>query len=229
MKRIVEHKIILFDLDNTILDFSKAEDYAIRKLALDYKVTLKDEDVQAYKEINSHYWHLSDSGIMPKSEILKRRFNDFFKLFGIDVDGKSCDEIYRSYLTDEVFLVDNAVYVLDELIKDHDLYIVSNGVKKTQHIRMEKAGIKKYFKKIFLSDEIGYSKPDKEFFDYVKMNIPNFTYDDVVLIGDNLYSDIFGANLSNIKSVYYNFLNNENKTDYRPMYEIKSLVEVLDK
>ena len=229
MKKIIEHKIILFDLDNTLLDFTQAEHYAIRKLANDFNITLTDEEVKEYKILNANYWRLADEGILPKSEILKLRFKDFFKRFSIEVDGKSCDETFRSYLTDEVFLVEDAIKVLEYLKENHDLYIVSNGVKKTQYIRMSKANINGYFKNVFLSDEIGFSKPDQRFFDYVKKHIPNFDYDDVVLIGDNLFSDIHGANMSNIKSVYFNYFDKENTTEYKPMYEIKKLNEILEK
>lgn len=229
MKKIIEHKIILFDLDNTLLDFTQAEHYAIRKLANDFNITLTDEEVEEYKILNANYWRLADEGILPKSEILKLRFEDFFKRFSIEVDGKSCDETFRSYLTDEVFLVEDAIKVLEYLKENHDLYIVSNGVKKTQYIRMSKANINGYFKNVFLSDEIGFSKPDQRFFDYVKKHIPNFDYDDVVLIGDNLFSDIHGANMSNIKSVYFNYFDKENTTEYKPMYEIKKLNEILEK
>lgn len=229
MIKIKEHNILLFDLDNTILDFTKAENYAIRRLAQDFNITLTDDDVERYRKINSMCWHLSDSGVMSKAEILKKRFIDFFDLFEIKVDGHWCDVTYREYLTHEVFLVDDAIEVLDELVKEHDLYIVSNGVKSTQHVRMQKANITKYFKDVFLSDEIGYPKPEKEFFDYVKSHINEMTKENTVLIGDNLFTDINGANNANIKSVYFNYFNKENNTDYKPVYEIKKLKEILEK
>lgn len=233
MKKIKEHKVLLFDLDNTILDFSKAEDYSIRALALDYHINLEDSDVLNYVRINEKYWDMSDKGQIKKDEMLKRRFVDFFKLFNLEVDGKECDEKYRYHLTEKAFLVDGALEVLEELSIDHDLYIVSNGVKQTQEIRMKKAGINKYFKKTFLSDEIGYSKPNKEFFDFVKEYLyktycDDYTLDDVVLIGDNLFTDINGANCAQIKSVYFNIFNKENNTMYKPIYEIKKLREILE-
>lgn len=233
MKKIREHKVLLFDLDNTILDFSKAEDYSIRTLAMDYNIRLEDRDVLNYIKINEQYWNMADSGQIKKDEMLKRRFVDFFKLFNLDVDGKSCDEKYRNYLTEQAFLVDGAIEVLETLSTKSDLYIVSNGVKQTQEIRMKKAGINKYFKKVFLSDEIGHSKPSKEFFDYVKEYLHNvyregYSLDDVVLIGDNLFTDINGANNAQIKSVYFNIFNKDNNTMYKPIYEIKKLKEILE-
>lgn len=229
MKKILEHKIILFDLDNTLLDFTKAENYAIRRLAQDFNITLTDSDVTRYKEINEHYWHLSDSGQMSKKEILKRRFIDFFSNFNLLVDGAKCDDDYRNYLTDEVFLVEGTIDLLEKISKDHDLYVVSNGVKSTQYKRMKKGNIEKYFKKVFLSDEIGFPKPESGFFDYVIKNIDDFNFDEVVLVGDNLFTDINGANKAGIKSCYFNFFNKPNTSSYKAVYEIKNLNEILEK
>lgn len=226
MGTIDQYTNLLFDLDNTLLDFSKAEDYAIRKLALDYGITLDDEKVQTYVLINEKYWHLLDSGKMTKSDILRKRFEEFFRLFDLDVDGQKCDDTYRNYLTDEVFLVDGCQEVLDKLKENHNLYIVSNGVKVTQDVRLEKAGLTHYFKKIFLSEVIGYNKPDPRYFDYVKANIDDFSSENTLLIGDNLFSDINGAIQANIKCVYFNFHHQPNNTCYKANYEIGNLKEL---
>ncbi len=56
-----------------------------------------------------------------------------------------------------------------DLSKRHDLYIVTNRVTETQKRRLNQTPLHKYIKKIFISEETGYQKPNPEFFNYVLM------------------------------------------------------------
>ncbi|MFR2716694.1 MAG: HAD family hydrolase [Anaerococcus obesiensis] len=77
---------------------------------------------------------------------------------------------------------------------------------------------------MFVSDKIGFEKPDKKFFEKI-MDLTKFSNDDLIMIGDSIKSDIIGAKNSKIKSIYFN---KENKkiSDKNFTYQVKNLSEI---
>ena len=93
---------------------------------------------------------------------------------------------------------------METLYRDYALYIVSNGTSAVQHGRIAKLGLARYFQKIFLSEEIGFVKPKREFFDRCFAEINGFVPDQAIIIGDSLTSDIQGGINAGIKTCWVN-------------------------
>ena len=113
--------------------------------------------------------------------------------------------------------------MVQTLSKTHNLYIVTNGVASTQQIRIGDSGLQPYFKDIFISELLGSQKPQKEFFDHCFERIPDFDPSLALIIGDSLTSDIKGGNNAGIETCWFNPDGEENNTDAKVDYEIKSL------
>ncbi|EKN67917.1 YjjG family noncanonical pyrimidine nucleotidase [Schinkia azotoformans] len=223
MKR---YKTLLFDVDDTLLDFGAAESAALRQLFKEQKLTLTPEIESHYKKFNKGLWWSYEAGEISRDELLNSRFSKFFREYGQEVDGILLEKRFRSYLREGYQLINGAFELIKDLEKEFDLYIITNGVSETQDKRLRASGLHPLFKNVFVSDDIGYQKPRKEFFDYVFSRIPKFTEKQSLVIGDSLGSDIKGAELAGLDSCWFNPEKNPNKTTIKPTYEIRKLNEL---
>lgn len=102
-------------------------------------------------------------------------------------------EQYRYHLSQGHDLLGNSKEIIGRLKPDYALYIVTNGVAKTQYQRLNDSNMTSFFNDIFVSEEVGYQKPMKEYFDYVFERIPSFEREKTLIVGDSLASDILGG------------------------------------
>lgn len=134
---------------------------------------------------------------------------------------------YRKWLGVGHWFLPDAVEILEYLkARGYRLYIASNGVIDTQYSRLESAGIGPFFDGIFISEEIGFHKPQKAYFDACFARIPDFAREEAVLIGDSLSSDVRGAKNAGIASIWLNRNGRTAPPEHRPDYEIHSLREL---
>ena len=151
----------------------------------------------------------------------------FFKLFnelGIEEDGVAFEDEYQWNLGHGAYLIKHAIEILEYLSKKYDLYVVTNGVASTQYNRLKLLDLNKYFKDIFISEEIGYQKPKIEFFDYCFRHIEHFDKDKALIIGDSLTSDMQGGINAQIDTCWYN--PQHDKTSIKIDYIIHDLKEL---
>lgn len=88
------YKYILFDIDNTLLDFSKGEREAIRAVFQSEGIEDSEENFKRYSEINKSMWGLLEEGKLVKQEVLTKRFEVFFSEKGIKVNPQEKEEIF---------------------------------------------------------------------------------------------------------------------------------------
>ena len=220
------YKTLLFDIDDTLLDFKAAETYAISKLIAEAGLEVNKPNIEQYKVISQNLWEEHEKGTIERSVLLGKRFEDFFGLHGINVNGQDIDAKFRTYLAEEVFLIDGSMELLASLVETHDVYAVTNGVSKTQHQRLSDTGMNAFFKAIFVSEDTGYQKPMPEYFDYVFRRIPNLNLEETLIIGDSLTSDITGGALSGIDTCWFNPHKMPNPLEITPTHVIESLKEL---
>jgi 2-haloacid dehalogenase len=221
-----KYKTLFFDADDTLLDFGAAESLALSLLFKDQKIMLTAELEAHYKELNQGLWRAHEEGKIERDELLNTRFSLLFKKYGKEVDGVLLEENYRMYLEEGNQLVNGALELMNELEKKYDLYIVTNGVSKTQDRRLRDSGLHPFFKNVFVSEDTGYQKPMKEYFDYVFARIPNFSLEHGLIIGDSLSSDIKGGMLAGLDTCWFNPKEKPNNTEIQPTYQIQTLEEL---
>ena len=220
------YEIILFDADGTLLDFAKAEDRGIESLLARFGVPVTAENKEKYSVLNKSYWQRLEKGEFTRDEILGLRFEDFFGSFGITVDGREVDRLYRETRDTSSDLIEGAEEILTYLKEKYKLYIVTNGVATTQNRRLGDSGLKKYFDGIFISEEAGAQKPQEEFFEYCFRHMGRRDVENMLVVGDSLTSDIRGANRSGIDACWYNPKGEENTAGVKVDYEIHDLSEL---
>lgn len=219
-------KSILFDLDDTILDFKKSERLALTKALARFGVEADDYIVSQYSKYNISQWKRLEKGEITRQQVKVNRFRLLFDELGLDLSPQQVTEVYEENLCYEYHFVENALSVIQSLYGKYDLYLVSNGAKRVQEQRLKGTDLARYFKGIFISEDVGYEKPSREFFSACFSAIPDLDKSQTVIIGDSLSSDITGGKNAGIKTIWFNPDNVKNNTPITPDYEIKSLLEI---
>ncbi|MGT2907553.1 YjjG family noncanonical pyrimidine nucleotidase [Streptococcus dentiloxodontae] len=223
----MSYKFLLFDLDHTLLDFNAAEDVALTQLLKEAQVP----DVQAYKAfyipMNQQLWQDLTLKKISKKELVNTRFARLFAHFGQQVDGSAFAHRYQDFLSQQGQTLTGAKTLLENLTDDgYRIFGATNGITKIQTGRMAKSDIAPYFEQVFISDRIGFQKPDKAFYDYIAKDITYFDHSRALMIGDSLLADIQGGNNVGIDTVWYNPEKKENKTAARPTFEATTYQEI---
>lgn len=219
-------RYVLFDVDDTLLDFGKAEAAAIRKTFERIGIPVTDELIRRYSEINAQQWSRFEKGEITREKLLTERFDILFSELGINVPSEMAQASYEYLLGIGHYFVDGAEELLEALKDKYELYIVSNGNASVQDRRLKSAGIIPYFKEIFISERVGFNKPSAEFFEACFERIPGFEKDKAVIVGDRLSSDILGGINAGVKTCWFNPRGDAPDSDIPADYEIKHLSEL---
>lgn len=218
-------KVILWDMDATLLDFLAAEKAAIRFCFKKHGLgECSDEMLARYTVINRRYWEMLERGEMSKAEILVNRFKTFFETEGIVTDcEKEFNDSYQIALGDTICFRDNGYELVKKLCGQYRQFVVTNGTFVAQERKLRKSGIGELVEDAFISDLIGYEKPSVGFFDHVFEKIGQYDKNEVLIIGDSLTSDMQGGNNAGIICCWYNPYHAENTKNVKIDYEIDDL------
>ena len=216
---------VFLDLDDTILDFKKAEYIAIGKTIADFGVEPTEEVRSRYHVINKWHWEQLELGKMTRAEVLEGRFRKLFEELGVAVDATQVARAYEKNLSQGHWFLPGAEEAVDALSKKYRLYLASNGTASVQKGRMTSANLYRFFDKVFVSQEIGHNKPSKAYFDACFAQIPGFDPSKAVMVGDSLSSDIKGGINAGITTVWVN-PGHAPSGDVKPDYEIETLAQL---
>lgn len=220
-------EIILWDVDQTLLDFDLSQDYALKFSFKEFGLEADDEIVARYAAINDAYWKRLERGEVTKSELLTGRFEALFRELGIPhISSERFGTVYQKALGSVFYFRDDAYQLCRKLKGKVRQYAVTNGVSSTQRNKLHLSGLDQILDDIFVSEEMGYPKPYIEYFDRCFQKIPDFHKDKAIIIGDSLSSDMKGGNLAGISCCWYNPEGKVNDTGLKIDYEIRNLWEV---
>ena len=198
------YSIALFDADNTLLDFTRAEHEALCICLSQRNLPNDDETVRLYSSINDGHWKRLERGETTRERLKIERFTDFFHAIGHGGDPKIMAHDYETTLSRQTFLLDGALELIQDLHGKCRLFIVTNGITLVQKSRFGNCPLAPYFEKCFISEEMGCAKPEKVFFDLVAKEILDFVPSEAIVIGDSLSSDILGGINAGLDTCWYN-------------------------
>ena len=224
----MSYKILLFDLDDTLLDFGANETDSLNKLFQQYGYTFSDKLFQLYNSVNKQLWADYENGNIVLDDVLNSRFSKTMLRLGEVVDGLEWEKLYRELLGNGCQLMEGALELCQNISVSHRLFVITNGITQTQIKRLKQSGLYEFFEDIFDSQSIGFQKPSKEFFDYVISHIKDFKIEEALIIGDSLNTDIKGGLLSGIDTCWINRRSQKRPVEIRSTYTITSLVELYD-
>jgi len=221
-------KAILWDVDGTLLDFKAAEKAAIKKLFTEFSLgKCTDEMIERYSEINKRFWQRLEKGEITKPEVLIGRFIKFFTEEGIDASvAPEFNERYQISLGDTIVYRDDSKEIIRSLKGRIKQYAVSNGTVRAQTKKLALSGLGEMMDGIFLSEQVGAEKPSPIFFERVFRDIPPFSKDEIMIVGDSLTSDILGGMNAGIVTCWYDPQKDAVPDGYKVDHVINDLHEV---
>jgi len=219
---------ILWDVDGTLLDFDAPEKAAVQSLFRDYGFgECTDEMVKRYSQINRGYWERLERKELTKPQILVGRFKTFFSEVGLDTSlAQEFNDKYQERLGDTIVFRDDSYEIVKTLRGKVAQYVVSNGTIAAQTKKLRTSGLGALMDGVFLSEQVGFEKPDIKFFEFVLEQIQARDKSQILIVGDSLTSDILGGTNAGIKTCWYNPNGLPVKGNVRIDYEIKDLHEI---
>ncbi|MCI0765475.1 YjjG family noncanonical pyrimidine nucleotidase [Bacillus sp. TL12] len=223
----MKYKVIFFDVDDTLLDFSMSEKNALHKVFEEFGLPTGEVEYRnSYKEISKVLWRDLEQGTTTLSELGVERFRRLFLEHNLEIDAATFNRVYLTYLGKEVHLVPGAVDLFNRLTGCR-LAIITNGFTDVQKNRIEESPLRNTFEHLIISEEAGFQKPDRGVFEYAfsKLKITDKT--EVLIVGDSLTSDIQGGINYGIYTCWFNPNGKENHIGIQPTYEIRELTEIV--
>ena len=219
-------EFLFLDLDDTILDFHKAERLAIAKTFRDFGIDPTDEVLHRYHLINKSCWERLERNEWTREQVLVNRFGILFAEYGAEADPTACARAYEKNLSIGHYFLPGAEEAVDRLSKKYRLFLASNGTASVQKGRMTSANLYRFFEKVFVSQELGANKPSEEFFRRACAQIPGFDPKKAMMVGDSLTSDILGGIRAGMRTCWVNPSHAPARADIPADYEIESLSQL---
>lgn len=219
-------EFLFLDLDDTILDFHKAERLAIAKTFREFDLEPTDAVLNRYHEINKLHWQRLERGEITRDQVLVGRFQMLFDELGKHADPEQIARSYEHNLSIGHYYLPGAREAVDALQGHYRLFLASNGTASVQHSRLTSAGLYPCFEQVFVSQDLGFNKPAKEFFDACAARIPGYDAGKAMMVGDSLTSDILGGIHAGMRTCWVNPAHKQAPENIRPDYEIESLSQL---
>ena len=200
-----KYKWILFDADNTLFDFTYSQRKALEAIMKKEGFKFDDKIFNTFQRINTEIWTDYDDNKITHEEIKTLRFRRFFDALGLEIpDLIETNKLFIAKLIENSKLFDGVADILMQLYGKVKMAIITNGMKEVQRPRFEQCKYKNYFDAIFISGELGLSKPNYEYFAYVHKNTGSQDKKDYLVVGDNVIADIMGAKRYGFDTCWYN-------------------------
>lgn len=222
-------RILLWDIDGTLLDFKAAERAAIKSLFDEFSLgTCSDDMVQRYSEINDGFWRRLERHEITRQQVLIGRFEQFFGEIGVSPAlASEFNQKYQLRLGDTIVYRDDSLFIIKALQGKVKQYAVSNGTVVAQNKKLRLSGLGALMDCIFLSEKIGVEKPSPLFFDAVFEAIRPSELSEVMIVGDSLTSDMQGGVNAGILTCWYNPEHKSAPAGLRIDHTISNLHEIL--
>ena len=219
-------EFLFLDLDDTILDFHKAEAVALSKTIREFGLEPTREVLDRYHVINKWHWEQLELGTLTREEVLVNRFGQLFREFSVDVEPTACARAYEKNLSQGHWFLPGAEEAVKRLHEKYRLFLASNGTLSVQHSRLTSANLYPCFEKVFISQQLGFNKPDVRFFEAAFAQIPGFDRSRAMMVGDSLTSDILGGINAGLPTVWINPSHAPANPAIPADYEIESIVQL---
>jgi len=213
------YNCVLLDFDETLVSFRQSEAHSITKVYNKYNIPATQDNIDFYHTENEKLWRDFEKGRIKKKDIEKNRFRKVVEKFGLhNVSGEQMNRDYVNYLKNSAILFDGAIEFLEDIEDAVTIAIVTNGIEAVQQNRLKLSRVIDFADGVFTSEKSGYNKPDKRIFLNALKTLGIENYKKVLVVGDNLNSDIKGGINAGLDTCWVNFENAENTTNIKPTY-----------
>lgn len=225
----MKYDILFWDMDNTLLDFDYSERVSFLKCFEKFKIEFNEEWLIRYSEINKKYWKLFEQGLVTQEEVQKGRFQSLFNEMKYDITWRELKcfiENFQCFLSENYSFIEDSYNLCSELSHSYKQYIITNGICKIQNKKYHVSKLDQIMNGCFVSEQIGFAKPDARFFDYCISKIGCSDRKHILVIGDSFSSDIKGAINSGIDACWFKPIGCDKTDEIVPKYIIHHLNEL---
>lgn len=238
-----KYKTLIFDLDDTLTNNKVSIQYAFRKVIEKLNLKYEDELFLRWAKFDGEYWHKWENGQMTLPDSIKTleerirylratRFILFFKEEKVELTFDSAvklNELYCEMMGVNIVEMDHAKSLLEELHKEYEIVVATNGPKVAAYNKVERAHLMPYVSLILCSEEVGFSKPMTEFYDCLFKRLKNQDKKTMLMIGDTLATDILGGERNGLDTCWLNWDGIPVPEEYHPTLVIHELLELKKK
>jgi 2-haloacid dehalogenase len=198
------YPVVLFDLDNTLSDFTSAQTEALPGLLAAHGVTEAESYLPTFKRLAEPLWNQIEAGTLTLDTLNDERFRLLIEHTDLDLDPSVLASKYLGWLSTSGRLIPGAIDLLEALHGTVRMGMITNGYAEVQRPRLERFELTHYFESITVSSEIGHAKPGQAFFDVALGQLGNPDPATVLVVGDSLSSDIAGGAKAGCATCWYN-------------------------
>lgn len=221
---VMDYELILFDADGTLFDYDRAERHALEKACRMHRLEYSERLLERYRRMNSALWRKLEEGLITSAEIRVERFRSLLCELGLDAaSAPELAQDYLSHLAQGAYLIDGAEEICRYLAPNYRLAILTNGIQEVQTSRFQASPLVPYFDRLIISEEVGFSKPRPEIFEYAMNALGHRCRSTTMIVGDSLTSDMRGGINYGIATCWYNPQARENDMGLEVDHEICSL------
>jgi len=213
---------ILFDADDTLFHFDAIG--ALKLMFLDYGINFTKDDFFAYQTVNYALWQQYQRNEITAAQLQDRRFSAWGNR--LRVSTAELTSAFQKAMAEVCTLLDGATDLLDNLKDNTKFGIITNGFAEMQQARLERNGIAHHFEFVVISEVVGTPKPHRGIFDHALTLMDNPARDRVLMVGDNLESDILGGINAELHTCWLNTNKKPAMNHIKPHHQVSSLREV---
>lgn len=222
-----KYELICFDADDTLLDFRRAERYALEKSLQSFGIVYDEaHHLRIYSQINQAVWRELEQGELAQDQLKSERFRRLAQALRQDFDPVAFGKAYLQALSEASFLLDGALEIVRYLKEKYRLLIITNGFHMVQTKRIGESALAPYIDEVVISEDVKSAKPEREIFQQALARIGHRDKSTVLMVGDSLSSDIQGGINFAIDTCWFNPTRSENESLITPNYEIHRLLEL---
>ena len=224
-----KYELILFDLDGTLFDYNRAEEYALKNSLESFGIDCDFSSCLAeYRKINRSVWREFERGMIGLEDLRLKRFDVLFDNSNVKKNIEEFSKKYLYFISKTSFINEGAEEIVSYLRSDYKLALATNGIYSVQYERLKRSSLSPYFDIFVVSEEIGFAKPTPDFFNYVFKKASHSDKNTALIVGDSLSSDIKGGINFGIDTCWFNPEKVIKEVDLSPTYEIEKLAQVKD-
>ena len=223
------YQFLLFDIDNTLMDFNAGEKIALFQTMVEFGAPIQDEEYHAYLAINQAQWAKFEQGLLDSKAVQRLRFEEFAAYLGRDRgEGDALNARYVENLGRQAILMQGAMDLILQLHERYQIAVVTNGLTLVQRERLKRSGFLPHLDGVFISQEMGVQKPSAAYFDYVLRGLSGAERTNCLIIGDSLSADILGGINAGIDTCWLRLAGAEPRADITPTYTVSDYTALLE-
>ena len=161
---------------------------------------------------------------MDQGELHVERFRRFLSLKGRSDDPEQVAHRFAQLLGQQVFPLPYSLETVEAISRKVPVVLLTNGITVIQKMRLSNSPLRHLVKRMVISQEVGYSKPDPKIFEIA---LDGVDPKDALMIGDGLRSDVLGANRAGVDMCWYNPRGKTLPEHLHAKYDVRDLRECI--